>query len=224
MSAGDPAVRRYTARVLGHRTLSTTARELTFERLGLTFRAGQLVTVHAPDLLDDRSYTLCCGERDEALSILYRVIPAGRLTPRLAALRPGDTIDFSGPYGEFVLRDPSRPVVFIATGTGIAPARAYRRSFPGLDLTVIHGVRTAEDLFYRAEFAGRPYFPCLSAQDGGAVRGRVTDFCRGWTLPPGADYYLCGANEMFYDMRDLLQKRGIPPDHVFTEAYYYAQD
>lgn len=219
-----PALRRWRARVLDHRHLSPTGCELTLSRDGLAFRAGQLLTIHGRDVLEDRNYTIASGERDDCLQVLYRVIPAGKLTPQLAQLRPGDTVEVSGPYGEFVLRDATRPIVFIATGTGIAPCRAYVRTHAGLDLTVLHGVRRAEDLFYREDFAGRPYHPCTSAEAGPGYHGRVTDLSRTLAFPAGSHFYLCGANEMFYDMRDLLRARGVDSGCIFTEAYYYRFD
>lgn len=216
--------KRYKAKVLEARRLSPTGYQLTFERGDLGFAAGQLITVHGASPLDDRSYTICSGERDQFLQILYRVITHGRLTPQLVGLRPGDAIEFSGPFGEFVIRDRARPIIFIATGTGIAPCRSYTRTHPDLRVTLIHGVRKAEDLFYRTEFVGTDYFPCVSGEEGAAFHGRVTDFCRTRALPDDAHFYLCGANEMFYDMRDLLTQRGVGPDRIFTEAYYYRAD
>ena len=215
---------RITARVVRARALSATGFELTFARGPLRFQAGQLLVVHGRDTFEERSYTICSGERDDVLQIVYRLIPSGLLTPWLARLRPGDPVEISAPYGEFTLRDRTRPVIFVATGTGIAPARAFHRTHPDLNLTIVHGVRTAADLFYRDEFAGRPYFPCLSAEAGAGFHGRVTAFCAGHAFPPEAHYYLCGANAMFYDMRDLLAARGVAPGQIFTEAYYYDAD
>lgn len=218
------SVRAYRVRVLGQRQLSPTAFELTLERDELTFRAGQLITIHGRDVTEDRQYSIASGEPDDTLQILYRLIPAGVLTPRLVELKIGNIIEISGPYGEFVLRDRSRPIVFIATGTGIAPCRSFVRSYPDLDLTVLHGVRTVDDLFYREEFSRYAYYPCVSADDRAPFRGRVTDFSRGYRFPHGAHYYLCGANEMFYEMREILLARGVPPEAIFTEAYYYRHD
>lgn len=226
MSASEqpPALLRFTARVLASRQLSPTGFELTFERGAVSFRAGQLLVVHGRGTLEERSYTICSGEHDEVLQIVYRLIPTGRLTPWLAARKAGDLVEISAPYGEFTIRDSGRPLVFVATGTGIAPARAYLRSHPGLDLTLVHGVRRDEDLFYRDEFAGRPYFPCLTEGAGAGFAGRVTAFCAQHDFPARAHYYLCGANAMFYDIRDVLAARGVPPEHIFSEAYYYDAD
>jgi ferredoxin-NADP reductase len=225
----DPQIqplRRWTARVLAHRQLSPTGFELTLSRDGVAFRAGQLLTIHGRDLLEERSYSMASGEADDELRVLYRLIPGGRLTPWLAGLRPGEPLEVSAPYGEFTVRDPSRPLVFIATGTGLAPCRSFRRTYPQLHLTVLHGVRTAEDLFYRDEWtAGTTYYPCLSGgQAPGCFTGRVTARARALSFPPEAHFYLCGANEMFYEMRDLLQARGIDLANAFSEAYYYRSD
>lgn len=219
-----PLLRRWNARILGNRPISPTAYEMTISREGTPFGAGQLITLHGRELYEDRNYTIASGEHDDFLQVLYRVIPSGVLTPQLVKMPVGADIAVSAPCGEFVLRDRNRPIVFIATGTGIAPCRAYSRTHPDLNLTVLHGVRTMEDLFYRDEFARRPYHPCLSADDRLGLKGRVTDFSKNFTFPEGAHFYLCGANEMFYEMRDILRDKGVPQSDIFTEAYYYSYE
>ncbi|HPG00003.1 MAG TPA: FAD-binding oxidoreductase [Kiritimatiellia bacterium] len=214
-------LKRQRSRVISLKPLSSTAYELTFERCGLDFHAGRLLTVHGTENTDDRSYTIASGEQDEHLQIIFRLIPSGRLTPGLARLKPGDEILFSGPFGEFTVRDPQAPLIFIATGTGVAPCRAYLRTFENLDLTLLHGVRVAEDLFYRDLFSRRRHFPCVSREAGTGFHGRVTKLLEDFDLPAGAHYYLCGANEMIFDAQVLLKNRGVDLANVFTEAYYY---
>jgi ferredoxin/flavodoxin---NADP+ reductase len=214
-------VTRTRTRVVEQRRLSETGYELVLERGGLDFEAGRLITLHGRDVTEDRSYTIASGERDEHLHVLYRLMPEGVLTPQLVRLKAGDPVDWSGSYGQFVLRDPARPLYFIATGTGIAPCRAYVRTHPDLDLTVLHGVRVAADLFFRAEFERYHYQPCLSVEQGTGFHGRVTTLLAGQSLPHEAHYYLCGAYEMIYEMQDLLHRQGIDPTHIFTEGYYY---
>lgn len=219
-----PSMRRWRSRVLAHRPISPTGYELTLSRDGLAFEAGQLLTIHGRNVYEDRNYSIASGEADEHLQILYRLIPQGQLTPQLAHLKPGDAVDVSAPCGEFRLRDITRPLVFVATGTGIAPCRSFVRTHPRLDLIVLHGVRTYADLFYRDEFANRPYHACVSGEDGVGFRGRVTDLAARLDFPANAHFYLCGANAMFYDLRDVLRARGFSLASVFTEAYYYQSD
>ena len=213
--------KRYRSRVVSIRSLSSTGYELTLERSDLEFLAGRLVMLHGRHPTEDRSYTICSGEHDEHLQILFRYIPHGRLTPRLITLNQGDEVEWSGPYGEFVVREPAKPMVFVATGTGIAPCRSYVRSHKGLDLTLVHGVRTDEDLFYQSEFDSYSYHPFISQDGINGKRGRVTDFFQETEIKTDCDYYLCGANEMIFDVHALLRGRGVDDASVFTEAYYY---
>ncbi len=216
-------VRRFRSRVLGHRELAPQAFELTLERHDLEFRAGQLVMIHGRSVFEDRSYSVASGEADPHLVLLYRLIPHGLLTPQLARLAPGDTVDLSGPYGTFTLREPSRPALFVATGTGIAPGRSFRRTYPDLDLRVVHGCRTRADLFYRDEWPPESLTACLSRDPDapGAFAGRVTDWFAARPADPALPVYLCGANAMILDVRALLTRAGTDASCIFTEPYYY---
>ncbi len=215
---------RQTTTVLASRQLSEYGYELTLERNGMAFEAGRLITIHGPDITQDRSYTLAGGTGDPDLQVLYKYIPNGRLTSRLVQCKPGDTLDISGPFGQFTLRRPRAPLTFIATGTGVAPCRSYIRSHPDLDLRLIHGVRRAEDLYYREEFEVYDYHPCCSREDGTGFPARVTHVAETMPLRDDEDYYLCGAYEMIFDIHKILAARGISDDRVFHEEYYYRFD
>ncbi len=215
---------RMKARVVAHHQLSDTGYELILERNHLSFDAGRLLTLHGRTVTEDRSYTIASGEQDEHLHILYRLVPTGVLTPQLVTLRAGDTVECSGPYGQFVLRDAQRPICFIATGTGVAPCRAYVRTHPNLNLTLIHGVREPKDLFFREEFERFNYKPCCSVAEGAHFNGRVTHYLDAHPPTPDADYYLCGAYEMIYDVQARLVTAGVDPARIFTEGYYYRME
>jgi ferredoxin/flavodoxin---NADP+ reductase len=214
--------RRYLSRVLANELVSPTARVLTLERVGLPFQAGHEILLHGRDHTEDRQYSIASGESEDTLRILYRVIPEGVMTPRLATLEPGAELEFTGPFGSFLIRDFLAPLVFIATGTGIAPALSFIRSHPGLDLTVLHGVRAPEDLFSHTEFDPAKFHPCVSRCPGpGHFAGRVTAKCREMTFSPDAHFYLCGANDMILEMRRQLKAGGVEDARIFAEAYYF---
>ncbi|MEX2608244.1 MAG: FAD-binding oxidoreductase [Kiritimatiellia bacterium] len=194
---------------------------LKLERPDWTWRAGQLVGLCGENALDQRDYTIASGERDETLDVIYRLIPHGVVTPHLRTLRPGDSIPVQGPYGRFVVRNPERPLLFCATGTGIAPCRAYLRTFPSLSLTLLHGVRHPEDLYFQEEFVDCAYHPFCSREPQDGLTGRLTDALPGLRISPETQVYLCGANEMIYEAEDILTARGIKNSDIFHEPYYY---
>lgn len=212
---------RYTATVLSHRQLSSHGYELVLSREGLEFQAGRLVTLHGRDITEDRSYSIASGVDDDFITILYRLIPSGTLTPQLHALNEGDSLDMSGPFGQFIVRDPNRPLVFVATGTGVAPYRSYIRSHSSLNASLIMGVRHEEDLYFREEFETRPFYPCLSQKKDNHDPARVTEILQDWKDDKTSHYYLCGAFTMIFDVHALLRQKGIEDDRIFTEEYYY---
>jgi predicted ferric reductase len=70
-------------------------------------------------------------------------------------MQPGDRMEMREPLGMFVLRQPPRDSIFIATGTGIAPFRSFlqahlNESSPAF--TLLFGVRYESHLLYREEF------------------------------------------------------------------------
>lgn len=208
-------------KILEHHPLGVDARLLKLARPPWTWQAGQLISLCGRDPLDQRDYTIASGVNDETLDVIYRVIPHGVVTPHLAGKTAGEAIRVEGPYGRFVLRHPDRPLLFCATGTGIAPCRAFLRSFPGLNLTLFHGVRSPEDLYFREEFSTIDYHPCCSQHPFDGQKRRLTEALVTHPLPPDTEVYLCGANEMIYEAEEILIRRGIEKDRIFHEPYYY---
>ena len=209
-------------KVISNRPISSAAWELVLERSDFSFRAGELISLIGPETDDARDYSIASGEKAETLHILYRLIDHGALTPQLIKLQPGDPLRNCGPYGTFVLRDPDCPILFVATGTGLAPALSFLRSHPGLDLTLLHGVHNAEDLFYRRELVEVcTYYPCVTGEPFRGWQGRVTARLDEIAVNPSSHVYLCGANEMIYEVTDQLLGHGITPGRIFSEPYYY---
>jgi ferredoxin-NADP reductase len=156
------------------------------------------------------------------MDLLFDVVAGGLLTPRLAALGPGDRVLVSDPFGSFV----DRPGVslWVATGTGVAPFVSMARAGLTADKTLVHGSRRADGLYYRSlltQALGGRYVPCCSAEHGPSVYpGRVTAYLAERAPEPGARHLLCGSAEMVVDVRDLLIARGVPYTRIEAEVYF----
>lgn len=187
------------------------------------FEAGQVIGIALEETGARRLYSICSGENDEHIQILYNVIDEGYLTPRLSDLETGDTIWITEPRGEFTCNE--ERAVWIATGTGIAPFYSMLRSGKGENKILIHGNRYLEQFMFYDEFSeksGVSYIRCCTAEtDEGVYHGRVTAYLGEKQLPdPGLKYYLCGSAEMVVDTRDLLIEKGIPFDQIVSEIYF----
>ena len=88
------------------------------------FQPGQWVNFRFPEGVS-RAYTIASApERPRAVQLCVRVGP-GRGGVALKKLEAGAAVSVEGPYGDFLLPDgDSRPVVFLAGDTGIAPIRS----------------------------------------------------------------------------------------------------
>ncbi|EER29014.1 mitochondrial peripheral inner membrane protein [Coccidioides posadasii str. Silveira] len=91
------------------------------------------------------------------LRFLIRREPEGEVSGYLHSLKPGAILEFRGPQMEFELPDDIREVLFIAGGTGIAPALQAAHT--------IFGERQLKDVRMRILWANRRREDCLGGRN-----------------------------------------------------------
>ena len=188
-----------------------------------SFVAGQSIGITTDSGLLPRLYSLASGEQDQQTSVLYKVVNDGQLTPRLAALKAGDTIYIQNPSGDF--RCHSKPSVWIAAGTGIAPFLSMLRSGKELPELFLQGASLPDELWFHTFFEeklGERYLPCVTRQAvSNGFHGRVTEWLVDQpSFNPDIRYYLCGRAEMVVDARDILINKGVKFTSIFSEIYF----
>ena len=187
------------------------------------FVAGQVIQVALTPDDPPRIYSICSGNREEEITLLFNVKDDGFITPKLAALSPGDQLFVSEPYGSFT--GDESPAWWIATGTGIAPFYSMLQSGLGVNKKLIHGARYANQFYFAEEFRtllGENYVPCCTGETGpGLFPGRVTGYLKSCgELPAGHTWYLCGNVLMVVEARDLLIEKGVPYGNIVAEIYF----
>jgi NAD(P)H-flavin reductase len=202
----------------------------------IRFAAGQFVSfeIERPGRsAATRAYSIASSPiRNTAIDLVLNHVPGGPGSEYLCGLGEGDSTTFTGPVGSFTLRDGSRDLLFVATGTGIAPfrsmlysladARSMRRA------TLLWGLRSERDLYYQDELADLqtrlPQFSFTTtlSQPAGDWRGAVGRVSllieRTVTNVDTLDVFLCGNAGMIRQVRDIIRSRGLCPIHV--EQYY----
>lgn len=206
--------------VLGQTEISPGVFLLSVERR-FDFIPGQTVKVGL-GYDEPRIYSICSGNQDDELTILYNLKEGGALTPRLAELKAGDAVEVSGPGGSFFGTDD--PALWIATGTGIAPFYSMLRSGQATNKVLVHGVRRADQFYFSKDWKhalGERYHRCCSGEDvDGAICGRVqswletAEFSNDWKI------YICGQAQMCVEVRDLLIARGVSFGNIVVEIYF----
>lgn len=212
----------YPVVLTGNKEISPDVYVISWKRTS-DFSPGQVIKISMDLHEAPRIYSICSGNRDEDISVLFNVKPGGTLTPKMASLRPGDGIYVSDPYGSFFCDE--KPAHLISTGTGIAPFHSMIRSGLIKNKVLIHGVSHANQFYfeeYLTKVLGDNYIRCCSREKAvGCFSGRVTDYLQSLPdLPKGDKYYLCGQALMVVEVRDLLIQKGVPYNHIYAEIFF----
>lgn len=212
----------------------------------LTFEPGQFVSIIIPGAGPNgrdlrRAYSIASTPERTPIDLCVKLVEGGPGTNYLYRLRPGDQFRGFAPYGSFVYESkPDRHVVFISTGTGIAPFRAMLQSQSFVEgrqgrTVCMLGVRTEDELLYVDEIrkylgdewllaVSQPRDADWSNRGPGRTRGRVTDILRNWKSADfdwvSTDFYLCGNGAMITEVTQILLEAGVSKEAIFKEKYY----
>ncbi len=214
--------KRTTCKVLEIRRLTPETAVVRFERCGLEFEPGQYIRVGLEGDPEIRDYSVYSGSNQEDyLEVLVRRVEDGLVSKQLCDLEVGEEVSVGGPYGHFKLTEEARgkPLLLIATGTGISPFHSFAESYEGLQYRLIHGTARLDES-YESGFYGGAYFHCVSREEGGDFKGRVTEYLKTLEIDQETNAFLCGNCDMIYEAFDLLQDKGLPTAQIHTEVYF----
>lgn len=218
----NPQLHNIEVTVTGNQEISTGV-HLIFWKRTHDFHPGQVVKITTDPEITPRIYSICSGNYDPEISVLFNVKEDGLLTPRLAGIITGMKIFTTKPYGSF--KDGKKPAWWIATGTGIAPFYSMFRSGISENKILIHGARRLNQFYFEDELEwkmGSRYIRCCShEQSCNILPGRITKYLEEINnLPTNINYYLCGKSLMVVELRDLLISRGVPYQNILAEIYF----
>ncbi len=203
------------------------------------FAPGQFISVvdHLNGKEKTRAYSIASPRNGNRFSLCLNRVPDGSVSNMMFRLEVGDEILIHEPLGYFTLRHPGRRIVFVATGTGIAPFRSILqdhlpRTQPHINL--LFGTRHENGLLYRdemeqlaREYPSFQYLPSLTRphEDWTGRTGRVQahlDEALDLRTPGDlfeTDVYICGLKAMVDDVRAELKKRGFDRKQIIYEKY-----
>jgi len=205
------------------RNLTDATYILSFSKNNMDFKPGQHLVAGLAETKDLREYSIYSGKDDPNLEILIREVEEGDVSKKLRRLSKGDKLEVAGPYGFFMYNTmpPSfKKMLFIASGTGIAPFHSFARTFPDANYKIIHGIRRIEEVYEKEHYKEGKYFSCTSQDDRGDFKGRITEYLKTAELDKDALVYLCGNSEMILNAMEVLQERDFSQAQMFTEVYY----
>jgi ferredoxin-NADP reductase len=244
-----PERKIYTAQIVRAVQLSKQTRHLEFKVQAVErfdFIPGQFLSLVAPkeDREITRAYSIASAPYNASnFDLCLNRVDDGFFSNLLCDIQEEETIHFHGPHGLFVLRNPLKDSIFICTGTGVAPMRAFVQwLFPPdspsrsqeREFWLVYGTRYEEDIYYRDYFekvaAQHPNFHYVATLSRGqeswmGPRGYVQEHVRAIVeaLPPerrtDLDAYICGLNNMVKANRELLAQLSFNKKSVMYERY-----
>ncbi|MCU0612769.1 MAG: NADH:ubiquinone reductase (Na(+)-transporting) subunit F, partial [Candidatus Eisenbacteria bacterium] len=157
--------------------------------------------------------------------------PPGLGSSYLFALKPGQQATISGPYGDFLIKDTDREMLYLGGGAGMAPMRShlmhlFHTQKTARKVTFWYGARSVRELFYVDDFraieAAFPNFMFVVAlsdkQSGDQWDGpegfihnvAYEKYLKTHPDPAQIEYYMCGPPVMIEAAERLLAELRVP--------------
>jgi Na(+)-translocating NADH:ubiquinone oxidoreductase F subunit len=167
-------------------------------------------------------------------------ISAGAGSSYVFNLKPGDEVKVTGPFGDFLVKQSQREMIYLGGGAGMAPLRSHLSSLFETEKTkrkvsFWYGARSLEDLFYREYFEDLElknenfsFNVSLSApKSGDNWQGSVgfiheqlwKKYLETHENPSEIEYYLCGPPVMIKAALDMLKNSGVGDDMIAFDEF-----
>lgn len=199
------------------------------------FFAGQYIDITSPTG-HRRSYSIASPPNQPHpvhLELHVRAVQGGRMSEYwFEHAKVNDLLRLKGPLGTFFLRQVAgTDLIFLATGTGIAPVKSILESMKDMpdeekprSVSVYWGGRTPGDIYWEATdiFGMTRFIPVLSRKhDGwkgnyGYVQNTLLE-CQ--PDLSNAAVYACGSSAMIQSAKDSLCVKGLSHSRFFSDAF-----
>lgn len=180
-----------------------------------------------------RSYSIANSNINQNLVFFIKNYEGGTFSQYLfEEAKINDLLRIEGPIGTFFYRKTSKKnIIFLATGTGIAPVKAMLEQMNENHSELINkiiylffGGRTEKDLFWEPKFTNINvvFVPVLSRSDDkwNGAKGYVQDVVLSNDIDlTDSVFYACGSENMIKDSRELVINKGLSEDAFYSDAF-----
>lgn len=235
----------FEATVVAIHDLSPTIKGVRFELdHPMQFQAGQYINLNMPGVEGARAFSIANKPSDDlVLELHVRRVPDGAGTGYVhEQLQVGDTLQVSGPYGQFFTRKSApEDLIFIAGGSGLSSPQSMVLDLlehgDTRKITLLQGARNLSELYNRElfeqlarEHENFTYVPALDApldEDNwtgfsGYVHEAAIDHFDGHFA--GHKAYLCGPPPMIDAAITALMQGRLFERDIFMERFLTAAD
>jgi CDP-4-dehydro-6-deoxyglucose reductase len=192
---------------------------------------GQYVNIIKDDY--KRSYSIAANNAHDGIILYIKNYEGGRFSNYLFnEAKLNDLLRVEAPLGTFFLRNSKvKNLVFLATGTGIAPVKAILENLDNLgpdkvkkNIFLFFGGRTKEDIFWTPKFENLAieFISVISTDSEGwtGKKGYVQDVLLSEDIDlVESQVYACGSSNMVHQAKEKLIQHGLPIDSFFADEF-----
>ncbi len=167
-------------------------------------------------------------------------VPPGKMSSYIFALKPGDKVTISGPFGEFFAKETDAEMCFLGGGAGMAPMRSHifdqlKRLHSTRKITFWYGARSLKEAFYVEDFdelqrqhENFQWHLALSdplpEDEWTGLTGFIHQVCYDEYLkhhpaPEDVEYYICGPPLMLRACIKMLDDLGVEPENILYDDF-----
>ncbi len=198
------------------------------------YNSGQYVNIIKGDI--KRSYSIANAfEQNALLTFFIKKYDNGLMSNYwFEEAKVNDLLRIEGPLGSFFVRENVQEnIIFLATGTGVAPIKAIlenlsksENQFRNKNLWLFVGARNENDLFWNPSKLKNidyiNYIPVLSraSSEWKGESGYIQDIVIKHSISlANSHVYACGSNVMIESAKKLLIDNGLNKIHFFSDAF-----
>ena len=166
--------------------------------------------------------------------------PPGKMSSYIFALKSGDDVEISGPFGEFFAKETDTEMVFIGGGAGMAPMRShifdqFRRIRTKRKVSFWYGARSLREAFYQDDFdmiqrenSNFEWHLALSEPleedkwtgfTGFIHQVLYDNYLKDHPAPEDCEYYICGPPPMMNACFGMLDSLGVEPENILFDDF-----
>ena len=168
-------------------------------------------------------------------------VNSGICSSYVFALKPGDKVTISGPFGEFHIKPTKKEMIYIGGGAGMAPLRSHlfhlfhTEKEKERKISYWYGGRSLREIFYtehfrdlEKEFPNFQYNIALSeplpednwkGYTGFIHNVLYENYLKNHPEPEDIEYYLCGPPMMNAAVFKMLDELGVSPENIAFDDF-----
>lgn len=204
----------------------------------LAFKPGQFcfLRLNKEDLYARHPFTISSLPGEKRISFTVKLF--GRFTKALKELQKGEEVIVDGPFGNFLIKDKTRDLVFIAGGVGITPFasmikdKVFRKEI-NQSVTLLYGSRNRDGIIFKDYFdslkqSWLSVVNVLSADKNDSVpQSYETGYINEAIIKKyvknidDSVFYICGPESMKSSVVNILKKLSVKRKNIIIEDFFW---